>query len=435
MSSLFGRIDVWGLLKPILESDLGVIVIALGGFILAKKGFLSREAQKTISNLNVYFFTPCLVFEKVGNGLNLKMLIDLSLLPLFYVVITTISILVSYIMARMFGLSRRQRNFATACIAFQNSNSLPLALVTSLANTVESLKWDKIPDDNAEKVASRGIMYLLIFSQLGQALRWSYGYRILLSPNQPDDDEDYDHLWDRRSAHEEEIENLLTPNEREDISHLNLPSSSGLSQSENAQVAAEDAEFRDSKFKKAVVLLLDFFSPPLYSLFVALFIAVIPPLQRFFFEPGSFVESSVTSGIRMVGDVAVPLILVVLGASLATDITKTEGSEQPTKVNDTRVLAVSLLGRMVVVPMVILPAFSLLSYFSKISTVDDPVFVVVIFLLVGSPTAIQLTQICQLNGVFERECAKVLWWSYAIFTPPNSLILAFTSLLVVDWTK
>ncbi|EPY50985.1 auxin family transmembrane transporter [Schizosaccharomyces cryophilus OY26] len=450
MSSLLGRIDVWGLLKPILESDLGVIVIALGGFILAKKGFLSRESQKAISNLNVYFFTPCLVFEKVGNGLNLKMLIDLSLLPVFYVIITAVSIIVSYAMARIFRLSRRQRNFATACITFQNSNSLPLALVTSLANTVENLKWDKIPDDTAEKVASRGIMYLLIFSQLGQALRWSYGYRILLSPIQPDDSEDHDRVRVHGNPSEEEIESLLTPNEREDISQLDLPSSSGLSHpggisptnnknnySENAvtQETTQGIEFKNSKLKKAIILLLDFFSPPLYSLFIALFIAVVPPLQRFFFEEGSFVEASITSGIRMVGDVAVPLILVVLGASLATDIGKTEGPEQPGKVNDKRVLIVSLLGRMVVVPMVILPAFSLLSYFSEISTVDDPVFVVVIFLLVGSPTAIQLTQICQLNGVFERECAKVLWWSYAIFTPPNSLLLAFASLLVVDWTK
>jgi len=38
----------------------------------------------------------------------------------------------------------------------------------------------------------------------------------------------------------------------------------------------------------------------------------------------------------------------------------------------------------------------------------DPIFWVVCWLLVGSPTAVQLTQITQLNSVFEGEMATVL---------------------------
>jgi predicted permease len=37
----------------------------------------------------------------------------------------------------------------------------------------------------------------------------------------------------------------------------------------------------------------------------------------------------------------------------------------------------------------------------------DPIFWVVCWLLIGSPTAVQLTQITQLNGVFESEMATV----------------------------
>lgn len=44
--SSLGQINVWSLLRPIIESDLEVIVIALGGYVLAKKGFLPRDAQK-----------------------------------------------------------------------------------------------------------------------------------------------------------------------------------------------------------------------------------------------------------------------------------------------------------------------------------------------------------------------------------------------------
>ena len=51
---------------------------------------------------------------------------------------------------------------------FGNSNSLPISLVLSLSMTISGLHWDRIPGDNDEEVGARGILYLLIFQQLGQ---------------------------------------------------------------------------------------------------------------------------------------------------------------------------------------------------------------------------------------------------------------------------
>ena len=56
---------------------------------------------------------------------------------------------------------------------FGNSNSLPISLVLSLAHTISGLHWSNIPGDNDQEVAARGILYLLIFQQLGQLVRWS----------------------------------------------------------------------------------------------------------------------------------------------------------------------------------------------------------------------------------------------------------------------
>src|SRR5208282_3451084 len=61
-------------------------------------------------------------------------------------------------------------------------NSLPISLVISLSQTLKGLYWDKIPGDNDDEVAARGILYLLIFQQLGQLVRWSWGYHVLLAP-------------------------------------------------------------------------------------------------------------------------------------------------------------------------------------------------------------------------------------------------------------
>lgn len=47
-----------------------------------------------------------------------------------------------------------------------------------------------MPNDNDNEVGARGILYLLIFQQLGQLLRWSWGYNVLLAPANKYTDED-----------------------------------------------------------------------------------------------------------------------------------------------------------------------------------------------------------------------------------------------------
>jgi len=37
-----------------------VVFVAALGYIAARKGKFSGDAQKTVANLNIYFFTPCL---------------------------------------------------------------------------------------------------------------------------------------------------------------------------------------------------------------------------------------------------------------------------------------------------------------------------------------------------------------------------------------
>ena len=61
-------------------------------------------------------------------------------------------------------ISIRHRTFVQANLC--QSNSLPIAIVSSLAYTLDKdLYWDKIKKDSAEQVVSRGILYLLIFAQ------------------------------------------------------------------------------------------------------------------------------------------------------------------------------------------------------------------------------------------------------------------------------
>jgi auxin efflux carrier family protein len=66
---------------------------------------------------------------------------------------------------------------------------------------------------------------------------------------------------------------------------------------------------------------------------------------------------------------------------------------------------------------------------------SDPIFWVVAFLISGTPSSLQLTQITQIHGIWDRELARVLWWGYAVFAIPSIMIGVILSLELLEWCR
>ena len=464
---------------------------------------------------------------------------------------------------------------------FGNSNSLPISLVISLSQTLAGLHWDKVPGDNDDEVAARGILYLLIFQQLGQLLRWSWGYHVLLAPPETFEGEEQRNAQaeqgqvpysDDPSTENDENRNLLSYDDEEEGGQQSASGSHGShdgSDSTNVQgfegsnsrnssefdsgdqtpmtgrqytsSVASKASFDGqpssnapskvlptpangnvlssdmpqdhsiegtngsgdySKFdghftrlnhkmrseiscqrarlgssvksvsrrgfsalpkclqtalswlyRMLVKFLLgvwEFMNPPLWAMLTAIVVASIPSLQRLFFTPGSFLENSATRAISQSGGVAVPLILVVLGANLARntlprDPHRTIENDR----EDRNLLIASIVSRMVLPTLVMAPMLALAAKYIPVSILDDPIFVIVCFLLTGAPSALQLAQICQINGVYEGPMSKLLFQSYVVWYVqitsnlscfliharilPSTLVLVMCALEVVQW--
>jgi len=222
--------------------------------------------------------------------------------------------------------------------------------------------------------------------------------------------------------------------------HRNI--SKNLAQATKKLPTAPKWSKKSAGFVKRFFLgLWEFMNPPLWAMLAALLVASVPTLQELFFTPGTFVESSVTRAVKQSGNVAVPLILVVLGANLAGNtIPKSEvdpnlsaGHHKATARHERNILIAALVSRMVVPTIIVAPILALAAKFLPISLLDDPIFIIVCFLLAGAPSALQLSQICQLNGVYEDVMAKILFWSYVVVILPSTLILVICGLEVVEW--
>lgn len=90
---------------------------------------LDKKTQKQLNRVNVSLFTPCLLFSKVAFSLSPAKLKELWIIPILFVVVTGVSALVAYALGTVLRLRRSQRNFAMAASMFNNSNSLPIALM------------------------------------------------------------------------------------------------------------------------------------------------------------------------------------------------------------------------------------------------------------------------------------------------------------------
>ncbi|KAF2124719.1 kinase-like protein [Dothidotthia symphoricarpi CBS 119687] len=493
--------DFANLTLLVFEAVMEVVCVSLPGYIVARTGHFDAENQKFLANLNTQLFTP--FFTKLASQLTADKLSDLAVIPLIFVVQTLVSYLAALIVSRICGFKKRASNFLVAMAVFGNSNSLPISLVISLSKTLSGLHWDKLPGDNDNEVAARGILYLLIFQQLGQLVRWTWGFNVLLAPASTYSNEDggirsalesgeyRDHeaqglLDDSHSDYESgdvtsytnstdasdtdsfsDREGVLASTDFVTPTNGNVtvrgagnfngntngdangsfdpykqdnipkgikgwPKRTKMAIKQSAKSVSDKIAYAGrrvfqtlpkwlqqplSKFYSVTARFLgglwEFMNPPLWAMLVAIIVASVPSLQHLFFDPGTLISNSVTRAVNQSGQVAVPLILVVLGANLARNTLPKEDqhSMEDPKVERNLVIA-SLVSRMLIPTIFMAPMLALTAKYVPVSILDDPIFIIVCFLLSGAPTALQLAQICQINNVYMGAMSRILFQSY-----------------------
>ncbi|ORZ03090.1 dynein light chain 1, cytoplasmic [Syncephalastrum racemosum] len=440
---------------------LQVMTIVSFGAILTRAGIFNMEKQKWLSKVNMIFFTPCLLFSNIASTISLEKLMAFWPIPAFYLVFSVAAYTASQLTSRLAGLSAAYRRFVLACVMFGNTNSLPIAIISSLAvsEAGKILFWDA--DDTQDAVAARGISYTLFFAIFGNLVRWSYGYSLL----RKHDDDDMDSLStdssilasqtssnygtiveedlerqnqdshlrpsgmpDRRlssmtlTAQPEEPEEISKPHQEAETTRLlstfpSLPDQQQESQSERSCVV------------RLARRIHGFMSPPLYAALLALLVG-LTPLKSILYDKQWFLYPCFTKAIETCGRAAVPIILVCLGAQL-TCISQSSRSASPAI---RKPVATAIFVRMLLLPFIAIPVtIAFATYGASWSLLaTDPVFITMMIVLGSSPTAINLVQITQVNGIFEEEMLRMLFWSYGVICVPVCTLLVFVALSIVD---
>jgi hypothetical protein len=173
-----------------------------------------------------------------------------------------------------------------------------------------------------------------------------------------------------------------------------------------------------------------YMSPPLWAALAALFVG-LTPLKPILFDKHRFLYPSLTKAIESCGSVAVPIILVCLGAQLSSFSLHHRCSSSEMK----KPIAASVCIRMFLMPFFVIPLTTLfIAYGEGVSSLaSDPVFAVVMIMIGCSPTAINLVQMTQVYpNFFEEEMLRVLFWSYGVICTPIMTMVVLLALEVVQ---
>ncbi|EGG02708.1 uncharacterized protein MELLADRAFT_91175 [Melampsora larici-populina 98AG31] len=441
------------IILTVIGSISQVFLLSLAGYILARRKIITPNSRASFNEANNCFFTPAFVFQKIAYSLTTDQLVKLYVVVVAFVFITIVSAVLAYIPGRIFRLASSDRKFCIAVSMFMNSNSLPIAIATSMLAGMGStggFEWG--PTDDQDKQMARTLSYFVLFSSFGLVLRWSYGVRLLavsteekrVKTEAPKSRQAWgslkfcgtnkDKVDCKMNHHVPEVGlHVVIDNEIQIISYC-----------------PPDPKLKDGhgKWKTLSLKIINiivtpakiihrFMTPTLYSTILSFLVVCIPPLQTALmgFKP-------LRGAFNFAGNVAVPLTLVVLGAyfnkerpsekqceikkSATVGAEKSEDSAEQTsdpslesqipertskvseptsKVSDRTIMIIAIVARQFLAPLVFIP---LLYFIPRAlppplredmngNVLDDPCFILVMALLIGAPPAITLVQMTNTN--------------------------------------
>ncbi|OAQ34060.1 auxin efflux carrier [Linnemannia elongata AG-77] len=395
----------------------------------AEWSVLLLAGGEAVSTLNLYFLTPCLLFTKMASTITWDQFKSFYPIPIFYLFFSLTSWTIAKLGSRFLGFSRDEEKFVIASVFFSNTNSLPMALVQSLAMSGAGGRLLRDEGDDRQLVAARGMSYILFYAIFGNLVRWSYGFSLLVPRDRPEEKEveGEEKGVDVYVEAREDLRHEVPTREGEVRIDMDNHNSNNPQTRHNQNPSISLAPSLSSnqpptllqKSKVVFDKISQLLTPPLLTALVALVVGLVPALHHFFMSHESKFYAFVVRPLEECGAGAIPLILLCLGAQVV-HLASSSSSISP--------VGYAILARNILAPLICLPAILFHPTSLSPTLTQDPVFKMVLVLVAGAPTAINLTQLCQIKGFFEREMATMLFWSYCVLGVPLVLGWALVGL-------
>lgn len=343
-----------------IQASLSVLLVMSYGVIAAQFNLLEGNTTKQISSLCVRMFLPALLITNVGSQLHADT--GIRYVPVFVwaLLYTIVSMGLGMVFTRLFRLP----SWCTPALCFNNTTSLPLLLVESLAATgiLERLVIGE--NDSSNAALKRAQSYFLVNAVVSNSLTFALGPKLLDGEDLPNQQEDHE------GGSQQQATSDVQPNGGHDVEDsplrhskqssenrresTNCPEDGGSDTDEQTSLLpdpvvrrgkrAEQAGYRKGReqwdrmprwVRSVVDFSSTFLNPPLIGAGIGALLGLVPPLHKAFFnEPqeGGIFTAWMTDSVEKIGQLFAALQVVVVGVKLSSSLRKMKRGEQSGKV-------------------------------------------------------------------------------------------------------
>lgn len=410
-----------------IQASLSVLLVVSYGVLLVRFKLLENGTAKEISKLCVRIFLPALLFTQIGSELHSESAVRYLIVLIWAIVAHLISFFIGIAAFYLF----KAPNWVTVALMFNNTTSYPLLLIQSLQATgiLESLVGG---DGSISSAIERAKSYFLIFSTVSSCLTFAVGPRLIDSEHAPEEPEDKDDEDDEaedggENAGEDDV----------DAWRNRINEETGLLQANHTRrgTVASISFFPPTSNKAIVVVhrrpffisegswlkyhprtrwwllfFSDFLNAPLLGTALGAIVGLIPPLHRAFFSDsmdGGIFTAWLTESLKNLGDLFVPLPLIVAGVSLYSTSKAASGDSAKLPWGTSLFI---LIVRFALWPVASIGTVYLLATKTNILG-SDPMLWFTMMLMPAGPPAMKLITMVQVSDASEEDehtIAKIL---------------------------
>eukprot|EP00421_Protoceratium_reticulatum_P066039 CAMPEP_0168420112 /NCGR_PEP_ID=MMETSP0228-20121227/32608_1 /TAXON_ID=133427 /ORGANISM="Protoceratium reticulatum, Strain CCCM 535 (=CCMP 1889)" /LENGTH=482 /DNA_ID=CAMNT_0008433999 /DNA_START=14 /DNA_END=1462 /DNA_ORIENTATION=+ len=458
--------NLLGILFTSVRAVGTMAVLAGGGIFMKKKGIMTPQVSKGLSEISMSLTIPCLLFTtaikcdgKKGEPCaslaeHLQQGWPMLVAPIFFV---GIALPIGKLAARLGGAEENFQRTVTAATAFGNSTGLPITLL--------GVVYDAMKDTDIGK--TNPLVFLSVYLVLYPVLQWTIG-SWLLQPKALDEEPEAPaggsprvseprrasmrqrssstNLSFASSRHpsiifqrEPPIESLnadgtvsrqVSPqigSRQGSVVSVELPSSPHLDGRRTSALAGEAptglttvrsgaalTEPMDVPLTvpehgaEVLVALTRVFPPPVIGAISGMVVALIPPLRGVLVDLSNDGNAPllgfVFTGMSKIGAAAVPINMLILGSSLAKGVNNSTVGF--------RTVVACVVAKMVVLPVFGLLVGLLLKFCNTYTGPGSTSFYLVIMLVAATPTANNLIVMAELAGENKEGLATCIFYQY-----------------------
>lgn len=392
------------------QASSSVLLVAFYGILAAELNILDAPATKRISALCVRILLPALLLTRIGSELEYGTWTNYIPVFTWAIFYNVASLLIGLATVRLLGWPR----WLPVAATFNNTTSLPLLLLRAFEST-GVLRRLLMHNESTAAAITRAQSYFLACSIIGNCLTFAVGPHLMRTPN-PSATSAYKGKDSRDVDSTAASPMLEGSNERTSL----------LPHSELDQPALSETHDQPSTTKARLLSLLrDIMNEPTIGALLGLFIGVVPPLHRAFFNPtttGGIFTPWLTASLTNIGQAFVPLQVFVVGVTLSQSFhqghfTPTSTTSQTAHAHRPATLLPTLfilLIRFLLWPLISIPLIYLLATCTDLLPAD-PVLWFCMMLMPAGPPAMKLIAMADVGGADEASkisVARVLAVSY-----------------------